>query len=347
MTERFAAALAWADELHRSQFRKGGKTPYVSHLLRVAGLALEFGADEETAIAALLHDAVEDQGGLETADEIERRFGKRVRKLVCDCSDSMTGRACPKKPWRERKEKYLKHLNVASARARLISLCDKIDNLTSIVRDVEQYGLAVFDRFHGGLDGTVWYYEEVVRILTGHKMSGVAELERLLSRLKELIRSWQAREEDQNESPQPKGQPGYALLGLGSNRGDRRKYLAAARVLLEKTPGIVIRQFSSLYETLPQGGPAQQRNYYNATALVETTLTPRELLAATQNVEAQLHRKRTVHWGPRTIDVDILLYNDLEVNEPDLIVPHPRWSEREFVLVPAVETLWRELVQSQ
>ena len=108
LTERFQSALAFATELHRHQRRKGTKIPYVSHLLGVASIALEIGADEDQAIAALLHDAVEDQGGVPCLDEIRERFGDRVASIVADCTDADTE---PKPPWRARKEAYIASLS--------------------------------------------------------------------------------------------------------------------------------------------------------------------------------------------------------------------------------------------
>src|SRR3954466_7550200 len=111
LSPRFEAAVAWACELHRTQVRKGTPIPYVAHLLGVASIALEHGADEDEAIAAVLHDAVEDQGGQETANEIGTRFGARVRDIVLGCTDADV---IPKPPWRERKERYVAHLAHAS-----------------------------------------------------------------------------------------------------------------------------------------------------------------------------------------------------------------------------------------
>src|SRR5205085_11747027 len=122
LTQRFEEALAFAARLHKSQLRKGTGVPYVSHLLAVAGIALEHGADEDEAIAALLHDAIEDQGGAATREEIRRRFGDRVVGIVDGCSDTDVS---PKPPWRERKEAYIAHVRDASPSVRLVSAADK------------------------------------------------------------------------------------------------------------------------------------------------------------------------------------------------------------------------------
>jgi 2-amino-4-hydroxy-6-hydroxymethyldihydropteridine diphosphokinase len=123
-----------------------------------------------------------------------------------------------------------------------------------------------------------------------------------------------------------------AFLGLGSNLGDRRRYLREGVAAL---PDVVA--ISPLYETDPVGGPPDQGPYLNLVVELDTTLSPRALLAAAQAAEQAAHRVRTERWGPRTLDVDVLLVGDLVVNEPDLIVPHPRMRERAFVLVPLAD----------
>jgi (p)ppGpp synthase/HD superfamily hydrolase len=125
LTRRFELALQFASGLHHSQCRKGTPIPYISHLMAVSALVLEAGGDEDLAIAALLHDAVEDQGGAPTLQIIRRMFGDRVANVVMECSD--TDRE-PKPPWRERKERYLTHLLSASADALLVSMADKLHN---------------------------------------------------------------------------------------------------------------------------------------------------------------------------------------------------------------------------
>lgn len=161
---RFAEAAAWACELHAGQTRKGGDTPYVAHLFGVAALALEHGADEEEAIAALLHDGPEDQGGRETLAEVERRFGPRVARIVEACTDTFDD---PKPPWRQRKERHLEHLRAADASAHLVALSDKVHNLGAIVKDYRREGEAVFQRFRtrSGPD-VVWYYREMYALLS-------------------------------------------------------------------------------------------------------------------------------------------------------------------------------------
>ncbi len=143
----FQKALIFADRLHADQKRKGTEVPYIAHLLSVAALVIEAGGDENERIAALLHDAVEDQGGHETLEEIRREFGEQVAAIVEGCTDAYTN---PKPPWRERKETYLGHLPDASLSVRRVSLADKLHNARSILRDLQIFGPKVWDRFTGG-----------------------------------------------------------------------------------------------------------------------------------------------------------------------------------------------------
>jgi len=152
---RFHRAFLFAAEKHDGQARKASTIPYVAHLMGVASLVLEFGGDEDLAIAALLHDVVEDCGGIPMLKEVRRRFGSRVAKIVDGCTDSNTN---PKPPWRERKETYLKHLKKADTGTRLVSAADKLNNVRSILSDHRDVGEAIWDRFNGGRDGTLWYY---------------------------------------------------------------------------------------------------------------------------------------------------------------------------------------------
>jgi len=155
LTHRFRAALNLAFDLHRTQERKGSGVPYVAHLLGVASLVMEHGGNEDAAIAALLHDSVEDQGGLPILAQIRAEFGEEVAASVLACSDSTTE---PKPPWRARKEAYLAHLGQASGAAQLVSACDKLYNLRTIVDDYACVGEALWARFTGGRDGVLWYY---------------------------------------------------------------------------------------------------------------------------------------------------------------------------------------------
>jgi 2-amino-4-hydroxy-6-hydroxymethyldihydropteridine diphosphokinase len=127
-----------------------------------------------------------------------------------------------------------------------------------------------------------------------------------------------------------------AYLGLGSNLGDRAATLRAAIAALEASPGIRVTRISSLYET-PPWGPVPQGPYLNACIGVETTLSPRQLLDLGLAIERDHGRERAVRWGPRTLDIDLLLFGDTSLDEDGLIVPHPRMAERAFVLVPLAE----------
>jgi (p)ppGpp synthase/HD superfamily hydrolase len=161
LTARFERALVYAFQLHRRQTRKGSHTPYIAHLLAVTSLVIEDGGDEDQAIAALLHDAVEDQGGLVTLERIRTKFGDRVARIVEGCTDADS---LPKPPWRSRKEAYLNHLAGAPAEVRRVSLADKLHNARSILADLRQSGDSVWKRFNGGKDGTLWYYRSLVEI---------------------------------------------------------------------------------------------------------------------------------------------------------------------------------------
>lgn len=152
---RFLRAFEFAAEKHKGQARKASTTPYIAHLMGVASLVLEFGGDEDLAIAALLHDVVEDCGGEPMLKEVRRGFGTRVAKIVDGCTDTYE---TPKPPWRERKENYIRHLKSADAGTRLVSAADKLNNVRSIVADYREVGEMVWQRFNGGRDGTLWYY---------------------------------------------------------------------------------------------------------------------------------------------------------------------------------------------
>ena len=179
---RFDDALQWASDLHRQQTRKGTPVPYIAHLLGVASIALELGADEDGAIGALLHDAVEDQDV--TVAEIETRFGPAVARIVADCTDSHT---TPKPPWRARKQAYLDKLADKPPASLLVSLADKTYNANAIVEDLRQLGPALWPRFTGGREGSLWYYDTLAktyaRVLPG---AGAERLTRLVAEMHTL-----------------------------------------------------------------------------------------------------------------------------------------------------------------
>jgi (p)ppGpp synthase/HD superfamily hydrolase len=157
---RFLKGFLFAAEKHAGQTRKTTTIPYIAHLMGVASLVLEFGGDEDMAIAALLHDVVEDCGGAPMLKEVRRRFGSRVAKIVDGCTDSDID---PKPPWRGRKETYLRHLKSADAETRLVSAADKLNNARSILSDYREVGESIWERFNGGREGTLWYYRALVQ----------------------------------------------------------------------------------------------------------------------------------------------------------------------------------------
>lgn len=161
LTDRFDRALLYATHVHGGQTRKTTPIPYIAHLLAVAATVLEYGGSEDQAIAALLHDAVEDQGGQPRLADIRNRFGDRVADIVRACSDSIVGGSGDAKPaWRARKERYIAHLRTVDQDTLLVSLADKVHNARSILRDLRNpdVGAAVFDRFSNPKAATLWYY---------------------------------------------------------------------------------------------------------------------------------------------------------------------------------------------
>lgn len=184
-TARFEEALVYATRLHNGQSRKGTGIPYVAHLLAVTALVIEWGGDEDMAIAALLHDAVEDQGGMDTLADIRRRFGERVAMIVDGCTDSYTQ---PKPAWKKRKEDYLQKLKGEPGYVRLVSLADKVHNARSILFDLRNDGVSALDRFKGGREGTLWYYQALVAVFTEiENTPQTAELARLVAEIDQLV----------------------------------------------------------------------------------------------------------------------------------------------------------------
>jgi (p)ppGpp synthase/HD superfamily hydrolase len=179
---RFEQALVYAFHLHSGQTRKQSQVPYIAHLLGVTAIVLEDGGSEVEAIAALLHDAVEDQGGLETLEKIRMRFGSNVADLVLALSDSFTQ---PKPPWRERKQAYLESIPGANLSEIRISLADKVYNARSILRDLRLEGEQVWSRFNGGKDGTLWYYQQLIFAFQTHgDQPLLSELIRILEQIR-------------------------------------------------------------------------------------------------------------------------------------------------------------------
>ncbi len=179
--ERFPLAVGYACTLHAGQVRKGSQVPYVAHLLSVAAIVLEYGGDETAAIAALLHDAVEDQGGAKTAEEIQRRFGDAVAEIVRACSDTDQ---TPKPPWRQRKEEHLEKLRDVPPPAALVMAADKLHNARSLAAELRVGGEAVWGQFKGGREGTLWYIRAVWEALAPAVPAGLAaELGRAVDEL--------------------------------------------------------------------------------------------------------------------------------------------------------------------
>lgn len=184
LSNRFSEALTYAAELHATQVRKGSGVPYIAHLLGTASIALEYGASEDEAIAALLHDAIEDQGGATTRAAIRRRFGDTVTAIVDGCTDSD---ATPKPPWRQRKQAYIDRISTASGSVRLVSAADKLYNVRSILKDYRQLGDTVWERFQGKKEGSLWYYRSLVEAFRQAELTPIVEeLDRTVLELTKL-----------------------------------------------------------------------------------------------------------------------------------------------------------------
>ena len=183
--EKFEAALVYAARLHRDQTRKGSGIPYVNHLLAVAAIVGENGGTEEEVVAALLHDAPEDHGGRARLEEIRERFGDAVAEIVAGCTDTYED---PKPAWRPRKEAYVAHVRTAPASVRLVSAADKLHNARSILADLRVSGDALWGRFTGGKEGTIWYYRALTSALgaAGTNAAVVEELGRVVRKMESL-----------------------------------------------------------------------------------------------------------------------------------------------------------------
>lgn len=183
---RFLNAFSFALENHSGQVRKASSIPYIAHLMGVASLVLEAGGDEVLAIAALLHDVVEDCGGAPMLKEVRRRFGSRVAKIVDGCTDTDQ---FPKPPWRERKDNYIQRLKTEHADTRLVSAADKLNNVRSIASDYRAIGESVWSRFNGGREGTLWYYRTLLDEFLRHKPNRVTrDLEVAVRELESLVK---------------------------------------------------------------------------------------------------------------------------------------------------------------
>lgn len=158
---RIEEAFSFVAERHRAQVRKGNGAPYITHLMAVAACVGEHLGDEDQVIAALLHDAIEDQGV--TADEISSRFGAEVARIVIACTDAFER---PKAPWRARKERYIAHLRDEDPAVKLVAVSDKLHNARSIRREHRVVGDAVWSRFSVPARDTVWFYRAVADALS-------------------------------------------------------------------------------------------------------------------------------------------------------------------------------------
>jgi (p)ppGpp synthase/HD superfamily hydrolase len=176
LSDKYPEAVAYAAHAHADQVRKGTEIPYISHPIAVSALVVEHGGNEVQAIAALLHDVLEDCGA-HHAPVIAARFGKDVLSIVEGLTDGLPDDRGIKPPWRERKETYLAHLERADLEVVLVSACDKLHNAIAIADDHVVIGEAIFARFSQPKSGTIWYYNELARVLAGrlgadHRVAG-------------------------------------------------------------------------------------------------------------------------------------------------------------------------------
>lgn len=186
MSDRFCEAVALASRLHRGQFRKGNGSPYLSHLLGVAALVMDAGGDEDECIAALLHDAVEDQGGAPTAGIIRRRFGSRVAQAVEECTeDRSLGQS-----WKDRKAASVRRVPKLTPSALLVLSADKLHNARSLAAALREAGSGVWARFHGGRAGTLWYYRAMADAIAAAGGGPLGrELEEAVRDLERIVRA--------------------------------------------------------------------------------------------------------------------------------------------------------------
>lgn len=179
-------AFEFARQMHGGQLRKGTQTPYLSHLMAVSSLVLESGGNEEEAIAALLHDAVEDCGGLPVLEKIRQQFGESIASIVKDCSEP---ESIPKPPWKERKIAYIAQVAGAGDSVKRVACADKLHNLRSILTDYQHAGDRVWDRFHADKEGMLWFYQSMVETLRpfGQGVAIFVELEKRVGDLQRIV----------------------------------------------------------------------------------------------------------------------------------------------------------------
>lgn len=184
VSPRFEDALAFTARLHATQTRKGTEIPYIGHLLAVSSLVITHGGVEDEAIAGLLHDAVEDQGGRPILEMIRARFGKRVATIVKGCTDTDMQ---PKPPWRKRKEGHLHRLKEASSSVKLVAAADKLDNVRAIVADHRLQGSDIWKRFNAGREQQQWFYRACVTALQNSRHESIIrELDAAVRQLEAL-----------------------------------------------------------------------------------------------------------------------------------------------------------------
>ena len=193
LSARFTQALDYVRHLH-IETRKGSKIPAMAHLLGVASLVIgEAGhapveVTEDMAIAALLHDAVEDHGGQRRLEDVEHSFGAEVARMVEGMSDSLAEDGDDKESWEERKARYVKRLETEPLDVQLISVADKLYNVRTIVADYREAGEEIWQRFKRGREQQMWYYRELLRVFRTRPTNRIVdEFERVVEELERLI----------------------------------------------------------------------------------------------------------------------------------------------------------------
>ena len=184
LSKRFHSAFVLASLLHGNQRRKGSGTPYIAHLMAVCSLVLEAGGSENQGIAALLHDAVEDQGGAPMLNAIREEFGDEVADIVAGCTDTDEQH---KPSWRPRKERFLARVPDMPYDVRLVVTADKLHNVRSILADYRQHGEELWPRFTGDKEGTLWYYATMTRLLMENLESGETHLRSMTEELQRTV----------------------------------------------------------------------------------------------------------------------------------------------------------------
>ena len=186
LSARMTDAFEYARLLHDGQLRKGTQTPYISHLMSVSSLVLDSGGSEDEAISALLHDAVEDCGGLPVLEKIRQKFGDEIADIVKGCSEPEIQ---PRPPWKDRKKAYISQIASESDSVKRVACADKLHNLRSILTDYHSVGDRVWDRFHADKEGTLWFYQSMLETLRtfGDGMAIFVELEKRVTDLGKIV----------------------------------------------------------------------------------------------------------------------------------------------------------------